>query len=101
MSCAGGTMNHAPVALPRRQFLGQVTLSFAGVALGSLAPVSLLQAAPAACLVDASAWPDACGDWQLDDMCNAYPPYAEPVRPAAVGVTPPAAHAAIDAHWVA
>lgn len=65
----------------RRHFLGKFTLTFGGVALSGMsvagmAPLSLLEVAPAACLVDAAAWPDACGDWTVDDMCSAYPPYS-------------------------
>ncbi|HXC60080.1 MAG TPA: hypothetical protein VN645_12235 [Steroidobacteraceae bacterium] len=83
----------------RRQFLGRVTYTIGGVTLASC-PVSLLQAAPSACLVDAKAWPDACGDWQLDDICLAYPPYAMAARSpvpvaAAIGAGDP-----IDSHWL-
>jgi hypothetical protein len=62
-----------------------------------------LQAAtPAACLVDASAWPDPCGDWQLDDICNAYPPYSlHPSTPVPVAAPLSASIAPADAHWVA
>ena len=89
--------------IDRRQLLGQVGLGISGVALGAMLPGSLLQAgAPAACLVDASSWPDPCGDWQLDDICNAYPTYslhpAPPVpvvAPIRAGVDP------ADVHWVA
>ena len=62
--------------MDRRRFLGAVTITVGGTALGGLLPVSLLQAAPAACLVDAARYADPCGDWLLDDICNAYPPYA-------------------------
>jgi hypothetical protein len=54
----------------RRRFLGQVALSVGGIAVASALPVSLLQAGPA-CMAH-----DPCGDWTLDDMCGAYPPYA-------------------------
>lgn len=54
----------------RRQFLGRVSLTLGGTAVGAWLPVSLLDAAPAACFAD------ACGDWQLDDICIAYPPYS-------------------------
>jgi hypothetical protein len=65
-------MNGQPESLDRRRFLGRVTLTMGGVALSG---ASLLEAAPA-CLVNAAAYPDACGDWTVDDMCGAYPPYA-------------------------
>jgi hypothetical protein len=95
-------MNHdAPSSAPRRAFLGKVTVSVGGVTLGGLLPASLLQAAPAACLVDAARFSDPCGDWQLDDVFTAYPPYslhpASPVpREARIGagVDP------VDAHLV-
>lgn len=57
----------------RRAFLGGVSLSVGGVAIGSLLPVSLLRAAPAGLSCAAR---DPCGDWQLDDICISYPPYA-------------------------
>jgi hypothetical protein len=88
--------------LDRRRFLGQVTITVGGAALGAVLPVSLLQAAPAACLVDASMWPDPCGDWQLDDICNAYPPYSlhpAPPVPAVAGMS--AVGKPADSHWVA
>ena len=85
----------------RRQFLGRVTFTIGGVTLANCLPVSLLQAAPAACLVDAKAWPHACGDWQLDDICLAYPPYAMAAQPP---VPPNAATGAmgnpIDTPWI-
>jgi hypothetical protein len=57
----------------RRAFLSGVSLSVGGVAVASLLPVSLLQAAPVGLTCAAH---DPCGDWQLDDICNSYPPYA-------------------------
>jgi hypothetical protein len=81
--------------LDRRQFLGGVSLTLGGSALGSWLPVSLLEAAPVACHAD------ACGDWQLDDICIAYPPYSmqmsspTPQAAANVVVDP------VDSHWVA
>jgi hypothetical protein len=59
--------------LDRRAFLGGVTLTVGGAVVTSLLPVSLLQAAPAGL---ACTFHDPCGDWTLDDMCGAYPPYA-------------------------
>jgi hypothetical protein len=61
----------AKFVLDRRAFLGRVALSVGGVAVASALPVSLLEASPAAC-----GFQDPCGDWTVDDMCNAYPPYA-------------------------
>jgi hypothetical protein len=78
----------------RRQFLCRTSLTLGGAALGAWLPVSLLEAAPAACLVDAS------GDWQLDDICIAYPPYSLHMKSPA----PPAVATALadpaDSHWV-
>ena len=89
--------------IDRRQFLEQATITVGGVALGAVLPVSLLQAAtPAACLVDAQAWPDHCGDWQLDDICNAYPPYSLHPAPHVPVVMPISASVdPADAHWAA
>jgi hypothetical protein len=82
-------------ALDRRQFLGRVSLTLGGTALGAWVPASLLEAAPATC------YTDACGDWQLDDICIAYPPYSLHMNSPA----PPAAARAladpVDSHWVA
>jgi hypothetical protein len=84
----------------RRAFLARATITVGGVAAG-LAPVSLLDAAPAACRVNVSVHADTCGDWTVDDICNAYPPYAfrtgaarPHTRPMAVQVD------AVDRHWV-
>ncbi len=89
----------------RRQFLGQLTLAVGGIALSGaslarIAPGSLLAAAPA-CLVDAAAYPDACGDWTVDDMCGAYPPYAFDTRAARPHSVPLAGDGvAADHHWI-
>jgi hypothetical protein len=66
--------NSMHTLLDRRSFLGGVTLTVGGAVVTSLLPVSLLQAAPAAGL--ACGYQDPCGDWTVDDMCGAYPPYA-------------------------
>ena len=95
-------MSEQLLSSDRRRFLGQVTMTAGGVVLAGLAPASLLEAAPAACLVDASLYPDACGDWTVDDMCSAYPPYAfntGPSTPHTVGQINTVAGA--DHHWVA
>jgi hypothetical protein len=87
--------------LNRRAFLGGIGLSVGGVAFGAAAWPSLLEAAPAACWVNAADYPDACRDWQLDDMCAAYPPYAF-VTGAVPAHTRPvvAANLGADWHWV-
>jgi hypothetical protein len=88
----------------RRRFLGGISVSVAGVAVGALVPVSLLEAAPA-CIVPgatAAGYLDPCGDWQLDDVCLAYPPYAFRTGPAQPHSQPPhAADHGADWHWIA
>ena len=87
--------------MDRRQFLGNFSITIGGTTLAGLLPASLLQAAtPAACLVNASAWPDPCGDWQLDDICNAYPPYAMHLRPAVAAAALLLEAEPVDRHWV-
>ena len=88
----------------RRRFLGQLTLTVGGVAmsgvsLAGIAPASLLEVAPAACLVDASAHADPCGDWTVDDMCGAYPPYAFDTG-ASRPHTVPVHGAGADRYWI-
>jgi hypothetical protein len=54
----------------RRAFLGKAVFLLGGATVASVLPASLLAASPA-CMAT-----DPCRDWQLDDMCSAYPPYA-------------------------
>lgn len=88
------------ISLDRRAFLGRVTVTAGGVAIASLAPLSLLQAMPVSGF-PARVAHDPCGDWTLDDMCAAYPPYSFRVEP---GVPQPGAMTAqidpVDRHWV-
>jgi hypothetical protein len=87
--------------MQRRQFLEHVTITVGGAALGAMLPVSLLQARSSACLVNAAAYPDACGDWQLDDICLAYPPYALPMQAAVPATSAMSAVVEpIDSQWV-
>ena len=79
------------LSMDRRRFLGQVALSLGGIALSGVAPASLLQAAPVY-------W-DACGDWHVDDMCGAYPPYAFNTG-ASQPHTVPMPDAGADRYWV-
>jgi hypothetical protein len=81
--------------LDRRQFLGSVGFVAGSAALGSSLPVSLLQAATPVCAAD------ACGDWQLDDICIAYPPYSMPMKSAVCAATAIADFDPIDSHWIA
>ncbi|MEO8313982.1 MAG: hypothetical protein ABI645_04215 [Pseudomonadota bacterium] len=86
----------------RRDFLKGMSFTLGGTTLATWLPASLLQAAPAACLVDATAWPDACGDWQLDDICIAYPPYSLHMKPAMPQNSVMNAQVEpVDSHWVA
>jgi hypothetical protein len=94
-------MQYDAPGLPRREFLGRVSMTVGGMSLAAMVPVSLLQGAPAPCLVDATAWPDPCGDWQLDDVFTAYPPYSLHPAAAVPGVHDISAYAAsVDRHWV-
>jgi hypothetical protein len=81
--------------LDRRHFLGSLSFIAGGAALGSWLPVAVLQAAPAVCMAD------ACGDWQLDDICIAYPPYSMHMKSAAPSAAAQPQFDAIDAHWIA
>jgi hypothetical protein len=64
---------YMPMSPDRRVFLGQVTLSVGGAVVAALLPMSLLQAKTVG---PACGFHDPCGDWTVDDMCAAYPPYA-------------------------
>jgi hypothetical protein len=82
----------------RREFLGRFTLTVGASLVAAALPVSLLQAAPAGL---ACTFRDPCGDWHVDDMCAAYPPYAFRVDagvPSAGRMT--AQIAPIDQYWV-
>jgi hypothetical protein len=92
-------MSDSDRALNRRAFLGQMSLSMGGVAVATLAPISLLEAAPM-CAVSAEL-ADPCGDWTVDDMCMAYPPYAFAVPPAPAHTQPMTTGVSdIDRYWV-
>jgi len=87
-----------PNSVPRRQFLGGLTITVGGSLVAGLLPTSLLQAAPEA---KACVPLDPCGDWHVDDMCLAYPPYSFPIDS---GV-PQAQRLAVDVasadrHWI-
>lgn len=43
---------------------------------------------------------DRCGDWTLDDICNAYPPHASDIRRGVMRSAAPSAQpAAVDHMW--
>ncbi len=91
-----------PFTTDRRSFLGRIAISTGGAVLGSMLPVSLLQAREVCAAMAVPGYPDPCGDWTLDDICNAYPPYATDIRRAPVPHATPTAQAAeADRMWVA
>jgi len=69
-------MANARFVSTRRGFLGQVTLVAGGTMAAAALPGSLLAATPAGLPLSSCGYSDPCGDWTVDDMCNAYPPYA-------------------------
>ena len=83
----------------RRLFLTRASWILGGTAAAGLVP-SLLQAAPAACYVDAGRYPDACGDWTVDHVCSSWPPYAYDTGPSQAHHVPVLVTADIDRHWV-
>jgi hypothetical protein len=85
----------------RRAFLGRFTLTAGGVAASAFLPVSLLEAAGRCDGVRLVASTDPCGDWCLDDMCGAYPPYAFRLDTGVTRHIPLASIAApVDRDWV-
>jgi len=83
----------------RRLFLTRASWIVGGVAVSGMAPLSLLQAAPAACYVNAGLYPDACGDWTVDHVCTAWPPYSYDIGPSRT-LHQPLQAADVDRHWV-
>jgi len=81
----------------RREFLCRMTLTAGGAALAAWLPVSLLQAAPVAVV---ACQRDACGDWQLDDICIAYPPYSLHMKSPAPPAVATAPGDPADEHWI-
>jgi hypothetical protein len=62
----GDDMERSGMLLTRRELL-QGT---------SLVAVTAALSWPVVALGRCHAATDACGDWQLDDICNSYPPYS-------------------------
>jgi hypothetical protein len=88
--------------MDRRRFLGSVVVTAGGSAITALVPVSLLRAREASAAIAACSCADPCGDWTVDDMCNAYPPYAFDIRRAVAPHVPAASRVAeADRPWVA
>lgn len=93
--------------MDRRSFMGRIAITAGGGVAASVLPASLLQAGESSARVMTAACvatprhPDSCGDWTLDDMCNAYPGYAYDVSPATPQPLQAADVADIDRMWVA
>lgn len=95
-------MTSALVAFDRRGFLLQTGLAAGVMAMSGAWPTALLAAPPAVCLVDASRYPDTCGDWTVDHVCSHWPPYAFHTGSARPHTLPRAMESAgADWHWVA
>ena len=89
----------SPDRLQRRAFLGRITVTAGGSLVAGLMPVSLLQAAPLTARCGVAH--DPCGDWQLDDMCLAFPPYAFAIDSGVPRAAPMTATvAAVDRNWM-
>lgn len=93
-------MKSEPQNLDRRMFLMQAGWMAGAGAVASAWPVSLLAATPA-CLVDASLYPDSCGDWTVDHVCSHWPPYSFNTGAARPHTAPQGAvDSGADWHWV-
>ena len=90
----------------RRNFMGRIAISAGGGIAASVLPVSLLQAGETSSQVTTPCatpplYPDGCGDWKLDDICNACPGYAYDVRRGSgAHAALAAAVADVDRMWV-
>jgi hypothetical protein len=92
-------MNPAIQSFDRRAFLLQ-SMTVGGVMVAGALPASLLAATPSACLVDASRYPDTCGDWTVDHVCSHWPPYAYDTGAARPNTLPQGAdRTGADWHW--
>lgn len=91
----------------RRNFMGRLAAGASGGLAASVLPMSLLQAGEASAHATAAcaATPphaDRCGDWKLDDICNAYPGYAYDVTRVSGACSEATAGVAdVDRMWVA
>lgn len=95
-------MSAAHEPIDRRGFLGGIVVTAGGAVVTALVPASLLQAREAGAVLAACRFADPCGDWTVDDMCTAYPPYAFDIPRAVAPHVPDAAPAAeADRQWVA
>lgn len=92
--------------MDRRSFMGRIAFTAGGGIAAAVLPASLLQAGEASTRVTAACvatprYPDSCGDWALDDMCNAYPGYTYDVRRASAHPLRVPDVADVDRMWVA
>lgn len=93
--------------MDRRNFMGRIAISAGGGIAASVLPVSLLQAGESSARVAAASkvtpqLADRCGDWKLDDICNACPGYSYDARPGSGACFEAMAGVAdVDRMWVA
>lgn len=92
--------------MDRRNFMGRIAISAGGGIAASVLPSFLLQAGEASARVATACvatplYPDGCGDWKLDDICNAYPGYAYDVRRGSAAPAAMTDAADVDRMWVA
>jgi hypothetical protein len=88
--------------LDRRAVMGRIAWPAGSAATAVLLPVSLLEAGEVCAAVATPQYPDPCGDWTVDDMCSAYPPYACDIRRGTLRHAPLTAQVApADQAWVA
>ena len=93
-------MADTPYITSRRGFLTQASFCVGGAAFGSALPLSLFAATQGACYVNAGAYPDACGDWTVDHVFTAWPPYVFHTGPAQPHTMPLQAVVLADQHWI-
>jgi hypothetical protein len=94
-------MQDPPSKPERRAFLMQGSWLVGGLTLSSSFAGSLLAGTTGACLVNAALYPDPCGDWTVDHVCAAWPPYAFHTGPAQPHNSPlNASMADVDRHWL-
>jgi hypothetical protein len=84
----------------RRTFLTQAGWCVSGAALSGAIPSALFAVTPGACYVNAAAYPDTCGDWTVDHVCSAWPPYSFDTGPAPPHTSPLQAAVLADQYWV-
>jgi hypothetical protein len=94
-------MNESPKKPERRTFIVQGSWLMGGLTLSGAFAGSLLAGTSGACLVNAKHYPDACGDWTVDHVCAAWPPYSFHTGPAQPHNAPlSVAVADVDRYWL-